>query len=129
LPIVVPSGSQRELCFVTTAADGGVATATITSAAGTASVVLRRDVTNSVDDVTNNGFAVYPNPATTELRVARTELVTSMVLVDATGRSVFSFDPAGRPEVLIDCAGFARGVYIVSIVTPAGVRHEKVILH
>lgn len=128
-PFVVPSGSPNELCFVTTAADGGPATAMITSASGTVSVVLRRDVTNSVDDVTNNGFAVYPNPATTELRVARTELVTSVVLHDATGRSVVSFDPAGRPEVFIDCASFARGVYILSVVTPAGVRHEKVILH
>lgn len=129
LPLVVPSGTQGELCFVTTANDGGTATATITSAAGTATVVLRRDVTNSVDDVEDNAFAVYPNPATTELRVARTESVTSIVLVDATGRSVLTFNPAGRPEVVLDCAGFARGVYILSIVTPAGVRHEKVILH
>ncbi len=60
----------------------------------------------------SNDFRIYPNPAATEIRVARTMGVSgSMELIDLAGRVVRRAGPAGGSEVRFVLAGLTDGVY------------------
>ncbi len=78
------------------------------------------------------GVSVYPNPAnsfvTVEIQLAASQDV-ELNLVNMLGQSVYSSkgnQSAGTTRVNINTATLPRGVYLLQVVTPAGVQVRKV---
>lgn len=63
----------------------------------------------------SNGIQVYPNPATTDLRIECTEGLKRIQIQDITGRLVYSGSFSGATTAEIEVAGFEEGLYVLMI--------------
>jgi hypothetical protein len=72
-----------------------------------------------------SGWSVYPNPAQKVLTL-RVEGAADVRLLDASGRLVYSGRVSG--EAQLDVQDWARGTYVLQIITDAGVANEAIVL-
>lgn len=72
----------------------------------------------------NEFIAVYPNPASTILRVKSNGKITNVRLVNTIGQVVYSSSTNSN----IDISNFERGVYFVQVDTKNGTNTQKVII-
>ena len=77
--------------------------------------------------IPDNGIRIYPQPATGVFRIetAANRQIERVVLADALGRLVWSAD---GPVQSIDAAGFAPGLYFLSVGTSVGMLRERVLI-
>jgi choice-of-anchor B domain-containing protein len=77
---------------------------------------LVRDINLSAGDFTNSEFAIYPNPASTELIVSSKDASVSTVSIyNVLGQQVMQFDFAETDSETIDITSLKTGVYMVQI--------------
>lgn len=76
----------------------------------------------SINTVRDLGVSIYPNPASSMLRVEGSD-VRMVEMLDVNGRSVLTAVESN----VIDLSGLADGVYMVRVTTPQGVATEKVV--
>jgi len=76
--------------------------------------VLVKDGTSSVEDVEQDMFNVFPNPATDEITINSTESVDQVVIYDVTGKEVFSQVGVAANET-INVATLNRGLYMIEV--------------
>jgi hypothetical protein len=72
-----------------------------------------------------SGWSVYPNPVQKVLTL-RVEGAADVRLLDASGRLVYSGRVSG--EAQLDVQDWARGTYVLQIITDAGVANEAIVL-
>lgn len=95
-PITIPSGTSKDVCFTFAPADDGAKTATvaITSSTGGNSSLNLTGIgtpTTSVSDVEFlNGLSVSPNPTAGALVIRSAQVIQSVDIVNATGKTVTS---------------------------------------
>jgi hypothetical protein len=93
-----------------------------------------RDVTGLNQGENTATVSVYPNPASTNVRIAYAVINTSEIainVVDITGKTVFSSNEgtveAGTHNLDLNTADFANGVYTIQIVHNNGIVTSKFI--
>ncbi len=69
-------------------------------------------------------FSLFPNPATTEVRIQTSEIIRSVLLTDISGKEVFR----GESTTVIPTATLANGLYLVRIQTDKGTTTQKVLV-
>ena len=78
-----------------------------------------------LSEALTSGWSVYPNPAQKVLTL-RVEGAADVRLLDASGRLVYSGRVSG--EAQLDVQDWARGTYVLQIITDAGVANEAIVL-
>lgn len=86
--------------------------------------------TSSLDGMPDNGIYVYPNPAN-EFLVLRTDFIPDDNTVYSLHNAAGSLARQGElrhQQTTIDCADLSSGVYILSVTTPKGILHRKLVI-
>lgn len=71
-------------------------------------------------------FAVYPNPSNGIVIVESSYNTGRINVIDITGKQVGSYDL--QPKTVLDLSQFAKGIYLIRIVTGAETLEQKVVL-
>jgi gingipain R len=85
------------------------------------------DFPTSVQNIqSDNAWSIYPNPVTEQCRIKnRTgESIQSLSLYDASGKQVFSLQPA-QAEITLQLQELATGVYNLELITSSGTYNHK----
>jgi thiol-disulfide isomerase/thioredoxin len=73
-----------------------------------------------------NTLNVFPNPAADQLTVTSNEAMVTINVMDASGRIVFTQQPADQTKQLtIDVSEYAAGMYTVEVVAEASVTRTR----
>ena len=111
---------------------GGLYTVTVTDSNGCVTTLdVEMEVVISVMELTSFPMNAYPNPATNELWIASPEWsdAVEVSIYDATGRMVFQRDmQAANGAIRLDVAGYAHGIYNVSVRSGMKRAMEQVII-
>ncbi|MBK7101874.1 MAG: S8 family peptidase [Flavobacteriales bacterium] len=93
------------------------------------SLHLYEEIISSVAEAESNSFALYPNPATTELRIAFNGIAARRLeVVDITGRIVKTEAIAvGTPNIEISIAHLAQGTYSLRVTGTNGGHTQRFI--
>lgn len=83
------------------------------------------DTPNTLTQSLNNAITVFPNPATTHTTITSDLPITELTLCDMTGRQLTSFNNCGTSATL-DISAFSKGLYLVKVITSAGMVVRKV---
>jgi hypothetical protein len=75
-----------------------------------------------IDDPNKTSVMIYPNPATDRINILTSSAISSVVITDFSGKTVYS----GTASV-VDISAFANGVYFVRTVTGSGTSNMKFI--
>jgi len=76
-------------------------------------------------EFTGFDLVLYPNPARGEFRVDMTrtnEKLASIAVYDVIGKMMLKTDAAGQDHAKVTISGFAKGIYLVEILTETNVR-------
>lgn len=86
--------------------------------------------TSSLNGFSPEEFTVYPNPAN-EFLVLKTNFIpgekTTYALHNAAG-SLTRQGTVYHQQTTIDCADVSAGIYVLSVTTPKGILHRKVVI-
>lgn len=86
--------------------------------------------TSNLDGMPDNGIYVYPNPAN-EFVVLKTDFVPDNTTVYTLHNAAGSLTRQGEivhQQTTIDCAGLSSGIYVLSVTTPKGILHRKLVI-
>jgi len=89
--------------------------------------ILEKQAATSVNELEEELFSFYPNPATSEIQVSTTTNVDELIITDITGKQMFSQSNISSNET-IDVSGFAGGLYIVECRSGKQISTEKLII-
>jgi len=89
-------------------------------------VVYVVESTTGVDDLSNYGIQIYPNPTNSiiNLDFGDTE-IKQVDVVNITGKTVIQITPVQQKET-IDLTAFDKGIYIIKILTDTNVITKKI---
>jgi len=79
-----------------------------------------------VNDLDEDGFSAYPNPASSELTVTSEDIINSMRIYSITGKMV-SNQKVNANQTQVDVSSFQPGIYMISIETEEEVMTKKFI--
>ena len=86
--------------------------------------------TSNVEDNSSNEISVYPNPAG-EFLILKTEFIpdhsSAYTLHNAAG-SLVKQGMIYHQQTTIECTGLSTGIYVLSVQTPKGILHRKVVI-
>lgn len=88
-----------------------------------------QDTSVGVEELVDDGFKLYPNPATEKLIIERTQTGVAIVkLFDVTGRSVLTASLISSINT-IDISAFSAGIYTaVLLQNEAVVSRRKIVI-
>lgn len=90
--------------------------------------LLLRTVIMSTEDISQNIFTVYPNPASSELAILlKTAQKARASLYTITGTEVGNYTLQAT-ENTIDVSAIAEGVYILTIISNGGIQSSKIVI-
>ncbi len=79
-------------------------------------------------DFNTNTIGLYPNPASTMITITNqnaTESISSISIYDVSGKTIYSNTPSISAETTIDVSPFAKGMYLVEIVSESNTKIIK----
>ena len=82
---------------------------------------------NSVEEFNKLAFEIYPNPAIEYVRIKSNSEIESLVIYSIDGKVVYSED-VNQEETMINVAGFAKGSYLVKMLTNGEVVVKRIIV-
>lgn len=93
------------------------------------SVTLLADGTD-VNDLSSDGFAVYPNPAKNSVMFTfqNGEHEHAVMLLNTKGQVLDQFKISGKQDFSYDLSSLESGVYFIQVVIPAGIMNKKLIV-
>jgi len=81
-----------------------------------------------IEDVSNYGIAIYPNPASTSLNIDFTnEIASKITIYDMLGREIYN-SLNTSPNVEIDVSNLSNGLYVVNIYSDTYYISKKIII-
>lgn len=88
--------------------------------------------TTGINELENGAIsvAVYPNPATDVMHLTFSEPVqdATVALFDLTGRQVFAKPVNVTGETTLTTTDFAKGIYVLKLITKQGVSSQRVVI-
>ncbi len=77
---------------------------------------LVRDETLGINDISNNSFSIYPNPAKTTLNIKSVnEPITNLQLYNVLGQQLLNKDFTDNIEQIVDISTLSKGMYLIKI--------------
>ncbi len=112
------------ITYTTTDANGCSTSRTIPS-----NIVACRGISTSQSSIENNQLTVYPNPAKSfiSLKVNKLTGAGSIVVTDLYGKQLKQ-QALSMGTNTIDVSNFAKGMYLVSVITESGKQTQKVVV-
>jgi hypothetical protein len=83
------------------------------------------DIPTSIDQISQNQFRVFPNPATAYVTIQSEDQINSLVVTDITGRIIQEL-PVNDFETTLDVSSFDSGIYLIAIHTENEISFSKV---
>ncbi len=68
----------------------------------------------------NAGISAYPNPVSKELKITTAQSITSVRVIDMTGKTLSALAPNNGNEVQVDMEFLENGIYLIEVATTAG---------
>ena len=84
------------------------------------------DIIDAVNNLTNNGISIYPNPATDLVTIASTSNIKAVEVMNYIGQVVYTNSAVGTKKVQVNVTGFEAGVYFVKVTTAEGIKTSKI---
>ena len=86
-------------------------------------------VPSSVEELLNNGFIIYPNPASEKLNLhIDATTISSYQIIDFLGRVVLSSDVNNLKLVKANISSLKSGAYLVKVQTPFGAAQRSIVV-
>ena len=86
-------------------------------------------VPSSVEELLNNGFIIYPNPASEKLNLhVDATTISSYQIIDFLGRVVLSSDVNNLKLVKANISSLKSGSYLVKVQTPFGAAQRSIVV-
>jgi len=86
-------------------------------------------VPSSVEELLNNGFIIYPNPASEKLNLhVDATTISSYQIIDFMGRVVLSSDVNNLKLVKANISSLKSGAYLVKVHTPFGAAQRSIVV-
>ena len=82
----------------------------------------------SLQDGTDGGLLVYPNPAQNSITVSSENLIYNIIAFNQWGQQTFSNSPNGQYERTINTTDWPAGIYLLRVETETGIHNIKVII-
>mgnify|MGYP000442135969 CR=1 FL=1 len=82
---------------------------------------------STLDDVVENNFSIYPNPAANSINISNNETIDRVHIFDIKGSLIFSQSDQ-KKSTFIDVSNFAKGVYYVKVVSMNNSRVQQLII-
>jgi hypothetical protein len=83
----------------------------------------------SIEELLNDGFVVYPNPAKDMLTLhVNATTISAYEVIDIQGRTVLNADVNNQILVKLNIASLEAGSYIVKALTPYGVAQRSIVI-
>ena len=79
------------------------------------------------EDVIHNNFSIYPNPATNLINISSNESIESIDIYDLKGGIIFS-QSKNKKNTSIDVSNFAKGIYVVKVVSMKNSNLQQLII-
>lgn len=112
---------------VTFSNNGETMTIVIDYTGGVWTFVLEKQATSSVNDLEEELFSFYPNPATSEIQVTTNKGVDELIITDLSGKQMMIQRNLSSNET-IDVSGFGSGLYILECHSGNQISTEKLII-
>ena len=96
-------------------------------------VTVTQDFVDGIQDPSQNGFAIYPNPSTGLITVTSQFVenagngTVNFELCDLTGKVIYS-KQLTQNLTTMDLSGIMKGVYVARLVSRMGVATRKLIV-
>ncbi|MBU2650075.1 MAG: T9SS type A sorting domain-containing protein, partial [Bacteroidetes bacterium] len=84
--------------------------------------------TVSVSELSSEGIAIYPNPATDVVNITATEDITFVTIINNVGQVVYNNKVVNDNVLQVTTSGFEAGVYMIKVETGSNVIIQKVII-
>ncbi|MCX6247510.1 MAG: T9SS type A sorting domain-containing protein [Bacteroidetes bacterium] len=79
-----------------------------------------------INDLTNSGLMIYPNPANEVVNVSSTSDIKTIEVHNFIGQMIYSNNNVNLKKVELNVSTFKTGVYFVKVTTATGTRTTKV---
>ena len=89
---------------------------------------IRSNLCISINNISNNTFAIYPNPNNGVFNIVTTNNASNKITItDISGKLVYE-NNTNTNNILVDLNNVNKGIYFVKIFNEAGVKIEKIII-
>ncbi|MBU2652572.1 MAG: T9SS type A sorting domain-containing protein, partial [Bacteroidetes bacterium] len=84
--------------------------------------------TVSISELTSEGIAIYPNPATDVVNITATEDITFVTIMNNVGQVVYNNKVVNDNMLQVTTTGYEAGVYMIKVETENNVIIKKVVI-
>ena len=86
-------------------------------------------IPNGIVDVSQAAKVnIYPNPASTQVRITAGTAISSVTIADMLGHDVGTIAVNNKLNETIDISGYETGVYIIRVLTAGGTATAKLVV-
>jgi hypothetical protein len=79
-----------------------------------------------INDLSNNGLMIYPNPANDLVNISATNDIKTIEILNYIGQTIYTNNNVNMKKVQLNVSTYKAGVYFVKITTTSGIRTSKV---
>jgi hypothetical protein len=86
---------------------------------------------NGIENISNNTFRIYPNPATDKITIKYTRNLykdNTVIIYTITGEFVKQYQIRNKNQVEIDVSNMVKGMYLVKVQTASGIEVQKLVV-
>ncbi len=87
-------------------------------------VNLTVDACAGINQYSNNGVSVYPNPVNSQLNIVAGSVISNVTVTDMTGRIILE---KSTDTSVVDMSNLANGVYYIKVATANNIEIIKVV--
>ena len=85
-------------------------------------------IVTGMDDLEDQNFIIYPNPATTLVNISSSQELTRVTVINNVGQLVYQLDLNEATSVQLNTSSFENGVYVVRLDSENGIVTKRVII-
>jgi hypothetical protein len=82
---------------------------------------------DNVEELSQNTFSFYPNPASHVLNIKANETIETLTITDMSGRTIKTINSSNTNQVKVDVADLTSGVYFIQVVSKGVPQVQKFI--
>ena len=88
-------------------------------------VMFTTSTATAISDSNASTVSIYPNPTSDVVNLSSVDGIKAISITNLSGKTVWS---GGASEFPLNISSYAKGIYLVNVVTEGGVKTEKVIV-
>lgn len=88
-------------------------------------VMFTTSTATAISDSNASTVSIYPNPTSDVINLSSVDGIKAISINNLSGKTVWS---GAASEFPLNVSSFAKGIYLINVVTEGGVKTEKVIV-